>query len=66
MEHVLHLSNYKVFDEHMLRIYDPGIIPSDLNSKLIQHGVAVESISKRSHSLEEHFMGLMEGDDDVA
>ena len=66
VEHLLHLNNYKLFDERTLRVYDSGITPSDLNSKLVQHGVAVESISKRSHSLEEHFMGLMKGADDVA
>jgi ABC-2 type transport system ATP-binding protein len=66
VEHLLHLSNYKLFDEQTLRVYDSDITASDLNSKLVQHGVAVESISKRSHSLEEHFMGLMKGADDVA
>lgn len=66
IEHQLGLSNYKLVNDQTLRIYDPGIIPSELNTKLIQHGIEIESISKRAHSLEEHFMKLVKGDEDVA
>ncbi|MEK4113727.1 ABC-2 type transport system ATP-binding protein [Paenibacillus sp. DS2363] len=66
IEHQLGLSNYKLVDDQTLRIYDPGIIPSELNTKLIQNGIEIESISKRAHSLEEHFMKLVKGDEDVA
>lgn len=50
IEHQLGLSNYKLVNDQTLRIYDPGIIPSELNTKLIQHGIEIESISKRAHS----------------
>ena len=66
LEHQLGLNNYKMVNDHTLRIYDPGIAPSQLTGKLIQHGVEIESIFKRAHSLEEHFMNLMKGDEDVA
>ena len=66
VEHFLQIKNYKLSDEQTLRVYDSGIMPSDLNSKLMQHGVAVESISKRSHSLEEHFMSLVKEGEHIA
>jgi len=66
MEHQLGLKNYKMIDDHTVRIYDPGVAPSELTGKLIGHGVEIESIFKRAHSLEEHFMNLMKGDGDVA
>ncbi|WP_440112818.1 ABC transporter ATP-binding protein [Paenibacillus sp. QZ-Y1] len=66
MEHQLGLKNYKIIDDRTVRVYDSGIAASELTTKLIQHGVEIESISKRAHSLEEHFMNLMKGDGEVA
>ncbi|MNW32113.1 putative ABC transporter ATP-binding protein YxlF [compost metagenome] len=66
MEHHLGLRNYKLIDECTMRVYDPGMSPSELTVGLVRNGVSVESIFKRAHSLEEHFMNLMKGDGDVA
>ncbi|MCG7380458.1 ABC transporter ATP-binding protein [Paenibacillus sp. ACRSA] len=66
IEHQLGLQNFKLMDEQTLRIYDTGLVPSQLTSQLIEHGVQIESIFKRSHSLEEHFLNLVKGDGDVA
>jgi len=66
IEHQLALSNYKLVDERTVRIYDPGVAPSELTGRLVQYGIEIESIFKRSHSLEEHFLNLVKGDGDVA
>lgn len=66
IEHQLELNNYKLVDDRTVRIYDPGVSPSQLTGRLVQHGVEIESIIKRSHSLEEHFLNLVKGDGDVA
>ncbi|PAD28657.1 ABC transporter ATP-binding protein [Paenibacillus sp. 7523-1] len=66
IEHQLELKNYKLVDDRTVRIYDPGVSPSQLTGILVQHGVEIESIIKRSHSLEEHFLNLVKGDGDVA
>lgn len=61
IEHQLELKNYKLVDDRTVRIYDPGVSPSQLTGSLVQHGVEIESIIKRSHSLEEHFLNLVKG-----
>ncbi|MCG7385705.1 ABC transporter ATP-binding protein [Paenibacillus sp. ACRRY] len=66
IEHQLGLKNYKLVDDRTVRIYDPGVSPSQITGRLVQHGVEIESIIKRSHSLEEHFLNLVKGDGDVA
>jgi ABC-type multidrug transport system, ATPase component len=66
IEHRLGLSNYKLVDGHTIRIYDPGASPSELIKDLVRHDVAVESVFKRAHSLEEYFINLMKGDSSVA
>ncbi|NUU75455.1 ABC transporter ATP-binding protein [Paenibacillus xylanilyticus] len=66
IEHQLTLNNYKLVDEHTVRIYDPGVAPSELTGQLVQHGIEIESIFKRSHSLEEYFLNIVKGDGDVA
>lgn len=48
------------------RVYDPGMTPSELIRGLVRHDVAIESVFKRAHSLEEYFMNLMKGDGDDA
>lgn len=66
MEHELKLNNYKLLNERTLRVYDPGLSPAELTTGLVRHDVAIESVFKRAHSLEEHFINLVKGDDDVA
>ncbi|MGF9700445.1 ABC transporter ATP-binding protein [Paenibacillus sp. MABNR03] len=66
IEHQLTLNNYKLVDERTVRIYDPGVAPSELTGQLVQHGIEIESIFKRSHSLEEYFLNIVKGDGDVA
>lgn len=66
MEHLLGLRNYKLVDQHTMRVYDQEASPSELIAGFVRHDVAVESIFKRAHTLEEYFMNLMKGDGDIA
>ncbi|MDG0794390.1 ATP-binding cassette domain-containing protein [Cohnella ginsengisoli] len=59
--HHLGLTNYKLVDEQTVRVYDSGTNPSELIKALVRHDVAIESVFKRAHSLEEYFMNLMKG-----
>ncbi|WP_019912232.1 ABC transporter ATP-binding protein [Paenibacillus sp. HW567] len=61
LEHKLGLSNFKVLDSRTIRIYD-GIQQLELNKALAEADVELESLSKKHHSLEDHFMELMGGE----
>lgn len=61
LEHELAISNFKVSGERELRIYDTGMTASELSKKLILHDVPLESISVKANSLEDYFLGLLEG-----
>lgn len=61
LEHKLGLSNFKVLDPRTIRIYD-GIQQLELNKALAEANVELESLSKKHHSLEDHFMELMGGE----
>ncbi len=58
----LKLSNFRVMEESgLVRIYDLRIPQRDIAQALILNGVSVDSFSRKSHSLEEYFMGLIKG-----
>ncbi|SDW19883.1 ABC-2 type transport system ATP-binding protein [Paenibacillus sp. CF384] len=61
LEDKLAIANYKVMGQGAIRIYDPGVTPVELNRLLVQHDIGVESLNKKSRSLEEYFLGLIEG-----
>jgi len=57
----LDLSNVKVMDESTIRIYDNKIAQSEVTKTLIMHDVAIETITKKSSSLEDYFLTLLNG-----
>ncbi|GIO16792.1 bacitracin ABC transporter ATP-binding protein [Cohnella xylanilytica] len=58
----LKLTNFRVMEESgLVRIYDLRIPQRDIAQALILNGVSVDSFSRKSHSLEEYFMGLIKG-----
>ncbi|AIQ16987.1 MULTISPECIES: ABC transporter ATP-binding protein [Paenibacillus] len=61
LEHKLGLTNFKVLDPRTIRIYD-AIQQLELNKALVEAGVELESLSKKNHSLEDHFVELMGGE----
>lgn len=60
LEHELHMRNFKIVDTGKIRIYDPHATQNDLTKALVQHDVAINSITKKSSSLEDYFLSLIE------
>ena len=61
LENKLHLTNFRVIDEHMIRIYEQGVTQQVISKSLVMHDVAIESINKKSSSLEDYFLKLIHG-----
>jgi len=62
LEHTLGIRNFKVLDSRTIRIYEDGLSQRELNKALVVADVDLESLSKKNHSLEEHFLNLMGGE----
>lgn len=61
LEDMLALTNYKMMDHGAIRIYNASLSPVELNRMLVQHGIGVEALNKKTRSLEDYFLGLIEG-----
>lgn len=57
----LNLSNFKVINEHILRVYETRIPQNELNKILVMHNVEIESIYSKNSSLEDYFLSLLNG-----
>ncbi|SDZ09937.1 ABC-2 type transport system ATP-binding protein [Evansella caseinilytica] len=61
LESILQLTNFRVAAGGCIKIYESGVQPATLSKTLITHGVSIEAMNKKSHSLEDYFMSLLEG-----
>ncbi|MBW4083849.1 ATP-binding cassette domain-containing protein [Paenibacillus sp. S150] len=61
LEHKLGLANFKVLDPRTIRIYD-AVQQLELNKALAEANVELESLSRKNHTLEDHFVELMGGE----
>lgn len=61
LENKLHLANYRVIDDHVIRIYEQDVSQHEISKTLIMHDVAIQSINKKSSSLEDYFLKLING-----
>ncbi|WCN36318.1 ABC transporter ATP-binding protein [Aneurinibacillus uraniidurans] len=61
LEYRLLLRNVKVIDNAKIRIYEPGLVVNDLIKDLLVHDVMIEGITKKSSSLEDYFLNLING-----
>lgn len=59
LEDQLHIKNYKVIDDCIIRIYTTNTSQAMISKELIGSGVDIESINKRVASLEEYFLNLV-------
>ncbi len=57
----LDLANFKVIDEHLLRIYNLQKSQNEITKALIINGCMIESITKKNSSLEDYFISLLNG-----
>lgn len=62
LDHKLGIKNYKVMNEHMIRIYEQAISQQEISKTLIMNDIEIESINKKHSSLEEYFLNLMNGE----
>lgn len=62
LENILKLQNFKVIGEDTIRIYDTLISQNEISKCLILNDVSIESIRKKTTSLEEYFLKLVKGD----
>ena len=56
----LELNNFKIIDEHNIRIYDSRITTSDISKALSLNDVEISAIGTKAESLEDYFLKLTE------
>lgn len=59
LEDQLQITNYKLIDQDVIRIYDQEISQTELSKAVISKGIEIESINKKVTSLEEYFLDQM-------
>lgn len=57
----LKIANFKCIDEHCIRIYDSSISQKVLSKTLIDHDIEIEEMTRKTSSLEDYFMKLING-----
>ena len=61
LENDLHISNFKVIDNGLVRIYDQNLSQKDITKALILNEVEIEAISRKNSTLEDYFLNLLNG-----
>lgn len=57
----LSISNFKIVDNKAIRIYDTRISQGMISKELIENDVMIDSFTKKSNSLEDYFINLLNG-----
>ncbi len=66
LEDKLGIRKYEMINEHCIRIFDHDISQSQINKELILNDIAVNSIEKQQQHLEEYFLNLINGGNQIA
>lgn len=66
LEDYLNISNYKIIDQSIIRIYETHISQNEVSKSLILQDVSINSINVKNHSLEDYFLNLINGGDKIA
>ncbi|MFF2179231.1 ABC transporter ATP-binding protein [Lysinibacillus sp. NPDC058147] len=61
IESKLNITNFKLMDDNCIRIYDSAASQKVLSKTLIEHDIEIEGISKKTSSLEDYFLKLING-----
>lgn len=61
LENKLAIANFKLIDERCIRIYESTVSQKVISKTLIEHDIEIEAISRKTSSLEEYFMKLING-----
>lgn len=54
----LKISNFKIIDDNTLRIYENRISPQDISKALSENNISIESLGRKSESLEDFFLKI--------
>lgn len=60
LKNIMKISNFKVLDNSIIRIYDTKFVSSKIFEILIENGISVNSIVKKESSLEDYFLKITE------
>lgn len=60
LEHELQLKNFKIIDDGKIRIYDPNVTHNQISKALVLNDVTIESVTKKTNSLEDYFLNMIE------
>lgn len=58
----LNISNFRVIDDVLIRIYDLKVSQKEISKKLILNDIDISSINMKKTSLEDYFLNLLKGD----
>ncbi|BCN29067.1 ABC transporter ATP-binding protein [Anaeromicropila herbilytica] len=61
MEEKINLHNFRIMEEHYIRIYDTKVSSQELSRVLADNHIAIEGLNMKSESLEDYFIKLTEG-----
>jgi ABC-2 type transport system ATP-binding protein len=61
LENQMRISNFRVIDDQIIRIYETDIALNEISKTLILNDVYIEGIHKKNSSLEDYFMNLLDG-----
>lgn len=61
LESKLKMANFKLMDDNSIRIYDLTVSQKVLTKTLIEHDIEIEEISKKTSTLEDYFLKLING-----
>ena len=59
LENNLKISNFKIIDNGLIRVYDLKVSQSNISKTLILNDIEIEAINKKNSSLEDHFLKLL-------
>lgn len=59
LNEILKISNFKVLDDHTIRIYELQKSQGEISKVLILNGVLVNKINKKEHTLEDYFLKII-------
>jgi ABC-2 type transport system ATP-binding protein len=61
LENNLNITNFRVFDKSIIRIYESKSPQSEIIKTLVLNDVTIEAITKKNSSLEDYFISLLDG-----
>ena len=61
LNELMKIGNFKVLDNHTIRIYETNIPEAEISKKLVLNDVLIQKIHRKEPSLEEYFMKIING-----